>query len=55
MYKYFQRILVIMMFAFLVLIAALIYWQIIKSSELLARPDNPRPHQEELRDPPNEK
>ena len=54
MRKYLQHILIVVILAFLVLVIALVYWQVLKSSELLARPDNPRPRSEQLVSPPAE-
>lgn len=48
MVKSSQHILIVTTLAFLVLVTALLYWQIFEAPRLLARPDNPRPHREQV-------
>ena len=51
MYRYLSRILILIVFGFALLAGALVYWQIIRAPQLLARFDNPRPYEEKLREP----
>ena len=48
--KYLSRLYVAILCAYLLLAAALLYWQVIRAPDLLTRPDNPRPYVTEQHD-----
>ena len=52
--KYLSRLFLLILFAYLMLATALLYWQVISAPTLLVRPDNPRLYEQgldELSDP----
>ena len=52
--KYLSRLFLFILCAYVVLAAALLYWQVLSAPTLLVRPDNPRLYEqglEELSDP----